>query len=251
LFWRNSSGGSRQIGTVTHQSIAERMIVDGQQRLTSLYAVLKGVPVIDEDYRATKIEIAFNPLESTFAVTTPAHRRSAHWIPDISVIWSKDSGLLSLMNSFIERLGGEQEITPETKREIERRVEQLSRLSSYSFTAIELSADTEAEAVSDIFVRINSAGVELNQADFILTLMSVYWDEGRRELEAFCRAAKAPDPGRPSPFNHFLDPSPAELLRVAIGYGFRRGRLRSVYNLLRGKELDDAGKKVGEKNLSF
>lgn len=249
LFWRNSSGGARQIGTVTHQSVAERMIVDGQQRLTSLYAVLKGVPVIDEDYRVTKIEIAFNPLEGTFAVATPAHRRSAHWIPDISVIWNKDTGLLSLLNTFIDRLGGEQEITSETKRGIEHRVEQLSRLSSYSFTAIELSADTEAEAVSDIFVRINSAGVELNQADFILTLMSVYWDEGRRELEAFCRAAKTPDPGKPSPFNYFLDPSPAELLRVAIGYGFRRGRLKSVYNLLRGKELDDAGKTIGEKNF--
>ncbi len=251
LFWRNASAGARQIGVAAHQLPTERMIVDGQQRLTSLYAVLKGVSVIDEDYRTTRIEIAFNPLEATFAVTSPAHRRSAHWIPDISVLWDEKVGLFSLVGAFIERLRKELDVTPEQQRTIENNVQQLYKLNSYGFTAIELSADTEAEAVSDIFVRINSAGVELNQADFILTLMSVYWDEGRRELEAFCRSAKLPDPGKPSPFNHFLDPSPAELLRVAVGYGFRRGRLKSVYNLLRGKEVDDDGVAVGAKNFDI
>jgi hypothetical protein len=34
-------------------------------------------------------------------------------------------------------------------------------------------------------VRINSQGRTLNQADFILTLMSVFWDEGRKQLEDF------------------------------------------------------------------
>lgn len=251
LFWKNASSGAKQIGAITHQLPAERMIVDGQQRLTSLYAVLKGVPVIGEDYRATKIEIAFNPLEGSFAVASPAYRRSAHWIPDISVLWSKETGLFSLVGSFIDRLRKEQDVTPELQRTIEDRVDRLSKLTSYNFTAIELSADTDPEAVSDIFVRINSAGVELNQADFILTLMSVYWDEGRKELEAFSRAAKAADPGKASPFNYFLDPSPAELLRVAVGYGFRRGRLKSVYNLLRGKEVDDAGITGGEKNFAL
>ena len=48
------------------------------------------------------------------------------------------------------------------------------------------------EQVSDVFVRINSKGIELNQADFILTLMSVFWDEGRKELEDFCRRARNP-----------------------------------------------------------
>jgi hypothetical protein len=249
LFWKNSSSGAKQIGAVTHQLPAERMIVDGQQRLTSLYAVMKGVPVIDENYQTMKIEIAFNPLEGTFAVTSPAYRRSAHWIPDISRLWDREVSLFSLLGEFIERLSKEQEVSPGLKRTIEQRVEQLSRLTNYAFTAIELSADTDPEAVADIFVRINSAGVELNQADFILTLMSVYWDEGRKELEAFCRAAKLPKPGAASPFNYFLDPSPAELLRVAVGYGFRRGRLKSVYNLLRGKELDDDGVPAGERQF--
>jgi hypothetical protein len=67
--------------------------------------------------------------------------------------------------------------------------------------------------------------------------MSVYWDEGRHELERFSRAAKKPGDG-PSPYNHFLQPAPDQLLRVAVGYGFKRGRLQYVYSLLRGKDLE-------------
>lgn len=207
--------------------------------------------MIDEDYRSTTIEIAFNPLEGAFEVSSPAYRKSAQWIPNISILWDEKLGLFSFVGAFIERLRKEQDVTPEQQRAIENNVQQLHKLSNYAFTAIELSAETESEAVSDIFVRINSAGVELKQADFILTLMSVYWDAGRRELEAFCRASKAPVSNTASPFNHFLDPSPADLLRVAVGYGFRRGRLKSVYNLLRGKEIDDDGVAAGAKNFDI
>ena len=78
--------------------------------------------------------------------------------------------------------------------------------------------------MADIFVRINSEGVKLNQADFILTLLSVFWDEGRAALERFCRASRqAPgSTSAPSPFNHFIKPDPDQLLRVSIALGFGR-----------------------------
>ena len=43
----------------------------------------------------------------------------------------------------------------------------------YPFQVIELDAAMDEEQVADVFVRINSE-VPLNQADFILTLMSVF-----------------------------------------------------------------------------
>jgi hypothetical protein len=93
--------------------------------------------------------------------------------------------------------------------------------------------------VADIFVRINSQGVSLSQADFILTLLSVFWEPGRAELETFCRASRTvPERGTsPSPFNYFIQPSPDQLLRVGVAVGFSRGRLRSVYHVLRGRDL--------------
>ena len=94
------------------------------------------------------------------------------------------------------------------------------------------------ENVSDVFVRINSKGTPLNQADFILTLMSVFWDEGRTELERFCQGARKPAIGAASPFNHFIEPSPDQLLRVGVGVAFKRARLQYVYSILRGKDLE-------------
>jgi hypothetical protein len=117
-------------------------------------------------------------------------------------------------------------------------IDRLKDLAHYPFKAVELDSAVDEERVAEVFVRINSEGVTLNQADFILTLMSVWWDKGRRELEEFSRAAKESSKHGPSPFNHFIDPSPDQLLRVAVGLAFRRGRLQHVYSLLRGKDLD-------------
>jgi hypothetical protein len=71
-----------------------------------------------------------------------------------------------------------------------------------------------------------------------MTLMSVHWEKGRRELEQFCRAAVDPSIGSASPKNPFINPGPDQLLRVGVGHAFRRGRLQHVYSLLRGKDLD-------------
>ena len=121
---------------------------------------------------------------------------------------------------------------------IAHNLDRLFDLQKYPFTALEIASSVEEEQVADIFVRINSEGVKLNQADFILTLLSVFWDKGRADLEAFCRASrKAPSPGEPaSPFNHFIEPDPDQLLRVSVALGFGRGRMKSVYQVLRGKD---------------
>ena len=92
--------------------------------------------------------------------------------------------------------------------------------------------------MAEIFVRINSEGVQLNQADFILTLMSVHWEKGRRQLEEFARNAVDPAVKGASPRNPFLEPSPDQMLRVSVAVAFRRARLQHVYNLLRGKDLE-------------
>ena len=68
--------------------------------------------------------------------------------------------------------------------------------------------------------------------------MSVFWEDGRKELEAFCKASRNPEKGKASSFNYFIEPDPDQLLRVAVGIGFRRARLQYAYSLLRGKDLE-------------
>jgi hypothetical protein len=96
----------------------------------------------------------------------------------------------------------------------------------------------DEEQVAEIFVRVNSKGTKLDVANFILTLMSVFWDEGRMELETFCRESRIPSTTGPSPFNYFIQPDPDQLLRASVGLGFRRARLKHVYSVLRGKDME-------------
>jgi len=243
LFWKNGLGEEgRKIGIDKKQKVPSLLIVDGQQRLTSLYSVIKGVSVVRENYNKEYIEIAFNPLNDKFEVADAAIQRDPQYVPNISIIWEKDADVFCIVEDYVERLKASRESTGKTleKEEIKRikkSITKLSNLLSFPFSVLELSPLINEEQVAEVFVRINSKGITLNQADFILTLMSVFWDEGRRELEEFSRLTRYPEKGY-GPFNYFIEPDPDQLLRVSVGLGFRRARLRYAYALLRGKDLE-------------
>lgn len=242
LFWENAQvAGAKQIGSGEKAHKApNRLIVDGQQRLTSLYAVFKGRAVLDADYKERLIEVAFNPRTRRFEVADAAIRRNPEWIANISEMWSSKRSSRKIVNDYIEQVSKKAPLTDEEEEDIAHNLDRLFDLQKYPFTALEIASSVDEEQVADIFVRINSEGVKLNQADFILTLLSVFWDTGRADLESFCRAARQPNaPGAgASPFNHFLQPDPDQLLRVSVALGFGRGRLKSVYQVLRGKDPD-------------
>ncbi len=238
LFWSTTNGGqAKQIGTNSKQLSPRLLIVDGQQRLTSLYTIIKGKPVLNEDYQEKKLSIAFRPKDAQFEVMDAAILRDPEFIPDISVIWDNSTSHIRFVNDFIKKLNDQFPLTKEMEDTISHNIDRLYDLQHYPFTALELSSNIDEEEVAKVFVRINSQGVKLNQADFILTLMSVFWDEGRKNLEGFSRDCKKPSTSGPSPFNYFIQPSPDQLLRVCVGLGFKRARLKYAYSILRGKDL--------------
>ncbi len=241
MFWATGADvGTRQVGGGDGDTdkVAKLLIVDGQQRLTSLFAVLTGRPVLTKTYDEKRIRIAFRPADQSFEVTDAAIQRDPEFIPDITALW--DDGHRPTVRRFLARLaesrGGD--LTQDEKDELEDRIDRVYDLQHFRFQVIELSAAADEEQVAEIFVRTNSEGVTLNQADFILTLMSVHWEKGRRQLEQFCRDAVDARVSGPSPRNAFIDPKPDQLLRAGVGLAFRRGRLRHVYNILRGKDLE-------------
>jgi hypothetical protein len=239
LFWSNGlGGGHRQIGVNGKQKVPHLLIVDGQQRLTSLFSVLKGLPVLKSDYTQQRIFIAFRPRDQKFEVADAAIRKDPEYIADISQLWSGEVSRNRFVKDFIKQLGTTRLLTDDEEDELTESIDRLYDLQNYPFTALELSSTVDEEQVADVFVRINSTGTRLNQADFILTLMSVFWDEGRQQLEHFCREARQPSTTTASSFNYFIQPDPDQLLRVSIGLGFRRARLRNVYTILRGKDLE-------------
>ncbi len=133
---------------------------------------------------------------------------------------------------------------------IENAIQQLYDLRNYPFEVMELASTLDEEQAAEVFVRINSGGIALGQADFILTLMSVWWDAGRQELEDFSRAARLPAQG-PSPANPFIDPAPDQLLRIIAGLAFRRARLRFVFAVLTGKDLQTGERSTERREAQF
>ncbi|WP_159013556.1 DUF262 domain-containing protein [Acidisoma sp. S159] len=238
LFWETGAEAvTKTIGTHHHQKAPTLAIVDGQQRLTSLYAVIKGQEVVRANFKRERIRIAFNPLQARFDVTDASIVKDKSYIHDISVLWRADANLFDFAASFIAELQSVRELSNDEVARVQKAIGRLHQLPQYSFTALTLSGSVDAETVAEVFVRINGQGKQLNQADFILTLMSVFWDEGRVELEQFARAASAPGDGSASPFNHFISPSPDQMLRVTVGLGLKRARLEAVYSVLRGRDV--------------
>lgn len=239
LFWANANiETTKAIGTAEKQKHPNLLIVDGQQRLTSLYAVLNGQEIVRENYSKSTIVIAFNPLDDKFEVPDASIRKNPRYFHNISEIWKKDTDIFEIVENYLETLERVREVTKEEKKQIKQSFSTLKNLETYPFSVLELSATISEEQVADVFVRINSQGKTLNQADFILTLMSVFWEDGRRDLEEFCRLCRLPSKDTASPFNYLIDPDPDQMLRVSVGMAFRRARLQYVYSILRGKDLE-------------
>lgn len=239
LFWETGADTSRRsIGSAQTDSAAH-LVIDGQQRTTALYTVLTGGEVLGKDYSRSRIAISFNPSDETFEVANASTRNNPEYIADITEVFSPDFRPLSWTTAFIQRLALHRPVSPNAEHRIATAIERLRSLDHTDFKVIVLSSEADVREVSEIFVRINSAGTELNQSDFLLTLMSVYWSDGRRELEEFCEATRTPrTDGRPSPFNWHLRPKPVLLLRAAVALAFRRARLESVYSLLSGRDVE-------------
>lgn len=246
MFWANADAShTKAIGedqAKTQQ--ASMQVVDGQQRLTSLYAVVKGLRVWREDYTREKISLAFNPLRQRFEVPTPVFRRSPEWIADITAVFENP---ITARRAYLKRLGdeGKREVDADLEEEVENAIQLLSDVLKYRFQVVQISGDVSRETVADIFVRINSEGVALQAPDFILTWLSVFWEEGRADLERWARNSRftpqevtsiISEPTKWTPMNPFLSFETGQILRVSVAVGLRRAKLSDAYNFLRGRD---------------
>ncbi|WP_344412013.1 GmrSD restriction endonuclease domain-containing protein [Amycolatopsis minnesotensis] len=238
LFWATGAEvGARAIGVdAKDETVPRWLIVDGQQRLTSLYSAFTGHPVVREDYTESRIRIAFRPQDARFEVTDAAIEKDPEYLADITPLW-KD--YKATVRTYLKRLEAARGTIDQNMRdEIDNQFDRVRDLRAYPFEVVELDAAMNEEHVAEVFVRINSEGITLNQADFILTLMSVFREKARKQLEEFARAAKKPSIGGASAFNWYIQPQPDQLLRVAVAVAFRRAVLKHAYSILRGKDLE-------------
>ena len=238
------------------QSAGKRILIDGQQRVTALLAALLAEQVVTKDYKQRRISIAFHPGEERFEVANAAIRRDRGWIADIATVFAPEVKILQLLNNYCEANHGVD------KDEIYERMERLRGIKNNSLGLIELNSDLEVETVAEIFARINSQGVSLNEADFAMSKMAANEEyDGhllRKAIDYFCHLAVAPeaysDLAKDDVFastdyframewlknekDDLYDPSYTDMLRVAFTSKFSRGRLADLVALLSGRNFE-------------
>jgi len=238
---------------------AKELVIDGQQRLTGLLAAMYGIKIKDKNYKEKEIKISYNPLTKEFKVWTNATERSAEWISKVSdVFLAKEANKISsLRKDYVSSVNGAREkkgqacLSDEEETIIEDNINELLDLVKYPLPQFEILNTADEEAVSDIFVRVNSGGQKLNEGNFIQTLLSVYEKDLFDQMDAYCAASRIPASG--TSYNNILQLETTHLIRMAVGLGFKRARLKYAYKLMRGKDLETEVYSVAErdKNLAI
>ncbi len=222
----------------------KELVIDGQQRLTALVAAMYGVPVRDKSYDEREIKISFNPLTREFAVWSFAFEKDKEWVEKISDVFlaKENNSFTKFRRAYINGLNdarikkGEPELTDEQLDLIEDNLNDLLGLEDFSLPTLEISVSADEQDVADIFVRVNSGGQNLNENNFIQTLIAVYEKDVHDNITRFCRESRIPKGG--TSYNNIMEIDPQHLVRMAVGVGFHRARLRYAYMLLRGKNLE-------------
>lgn len=264
ILWKNPNVKLKD-GTI---SSGKKVLIDGQQRITALMTAIAGRDIYNEEYKLCRVKIAFNAIAALsgedeaelFAVQTPAHLKSKHWIPDIAEIFSDDFSRFKFINDYCAN-----NLDVITHEQLDNVITKLNAIRTQAIGIIELSETLEIDIVTDIFVRINSKGTTLNQGDFVMSKIAADEVHGgntlRKIIDYFSHLAIEPT------YYHYLvshdkefcnkteeyikklewlkddketvyDPKCDDIIRVAFMHQFHRAKLAELVKMLSGRDFD-------------
>ena len=251
IAWRNPNVRLKD-GSLSE---GKKILIDGQQRVTALTAAILGEYVVNKTYERVKIKIAFHPIDERFEVQNPAILKDKTWLPDISQAINGD--LFEIADQYFE-------LNPNVdKKQVRNAFSNLTNIPKKQIGIIELAPDLDIETVTEIFIRINSKGVVLSQADFAMSKIASNTEyngnELRKAIDYFCHLCIAPEFYKHIVDNDkefakteyfqkmqwlktenedLYDPDYNDLIRVAFTTQFNRGRLSDLVSLLSGRNFE-------------
>ena len=264
ILWKNPNVKLKD-GTI---SSGKKVIIDGQQRITALMTAIAAQKIFNSEFKETRVKIAFNPFAALnfqngdseaeiFAVQTPAHLKSKHWIPDISEIFNTKFASWTFIPQYIAQ-------NPEMDGDnLQKVLSQLKGIETTQIGVIELSEKLDIDVVTDIFIRINSKGTPLSQGDFVMSKMAADEVHGgntlRKIIDYFSHLAVVPTYYEyiknndsifaATPYLQKLawladdketvyDPGCDDVIRVAFMHKLKRAKLANLVQLLTGRDFE-------------
>lgn len=240
-----------------NSSVGKKILIDGQQRITALRAAILGETVKNRDYQDVKIQVAYHPIEHKFATLNAAIKKDSTWIKDIAPLLSGGMPPRIVRKEYLA-------LNPDVDEdEIEAAIDALREIVNKQVGVIELSGNLDIERVTEIFIRINSKGVPLNQADFVMSTIAANETYGgnllRKCIDHFSELAVRPEfytilmeNDKEFADSHYrpqvdwlrkenddiYDPSYVDILRVAFAVRFSRGKMADLVSLLSGRNFE-------------
>lgn len=254
IVWKNPDVRLKD-GTI---SSGKKILIDGQQRITAIQAAVVGQQVVDSTYKKKRITIAFNPIEEVFEVCNPAIEKDSKWISDISKVF--DVGFDAW--EFVDAYCAANDMTGQQSA-INKKLMKLMSIKGISLGVTELSQTLSIDEVTDIFIRINSQGVVLSQADFAMSKISsddrYGGNETRKMIDYFCHLMQRPADYELIASNDedfaksdalqkikwvvkeqedIYVPTYTDVLRVSFTHIFHRGKIADLVSLLSGRDFE-------------
>ena len=202
---------------------SSRLLLDGQQRLTSLAAIIRGEPVtvrgrrrpidllfnlehpeelafvtevheegsdgendeerIEDETDSTEDELQKRFDKMTFVVATKKLAQLPHWV-NVSEVFRTDSDA-----TFLKRAGVEGFDDPNYER-YSGRLSRLRAVRKYSYRMDVLERSLSYDEVTEIFVRVNSLGAKLRGSDLALAQITAKWRNSLKIFQAFQQDCK-------------------------------------------------------------
>ena len=186
LTWETTSPPELKGGYVYESTKgAVKLILDGQQRITTLYLLMTGrIPPyytekeITHDIRGLYVNIESLALEY-YKKTTMANDPT--WI-DITEIFQGKVRTRDIVDLLEKQNDGER-ILRERENRIDDNIEAIKRIRERDFIEQIVPVKATIKEAIDIFYIVNSSGVNLTDAELALAHISGYWPKAREEFK--------------------------------------------------------------------
>ncbi len=185
LVWATESKTADHRGDGPLAAGVVKLLLDGQQRITSLYGVVRGrAPKFFDGNAQAFTGLRFHLETETFAFYQPLKMQGDPLWVDVTELMQKGTAGLG---EFVTRLTSVTELSPKVGDYVGR----LSRL--LGIVEVDLhneevtGADKTLDVVVDIFNRVNSGGTKLSKGDLALAKICADWPDARDTMKAKLR----------------------------------------------------------------
>lgn len=177
MVWKTTGKKAWLRGEPAHDDQTVTLLLDGQQRITTLYGIVRGkAPPFFEGNSKTFIGLYFNLKDEVFEFYAPMRMRgNPDWI-SVTELMQVGAGV------FFDRLVADPAYQGKTQGIMGRlnKIDQIKERDLYIDENI--GAQQPLETVVEIFNNVNSGGTKLSLGDLTLAKVCVTWPEARQEM---------------------------------------------------------------------